>query len=307
MPRPRPGPSTPLRVRAFAKINLDLRVVGTLPDGYHEVRTILQTLALHDTLTFEARRGPLQIVCDAPGVPLDSRNLVWKALALVHQRVRGRTGEPSGLRVTIEKRIPSEAGLGGGSSDAAAALLAASVLWRLDLDLPSLARLAAHLGADVPFFLAGGTALGIGRGDEVSPLPEPPATPIVVLKPHFGVSTADAYRWVDEDHRLRSRRGGRRLPPAWPGWAAGATNDMEAPVARRQPGIRRAVQALTRHGADFAAMSGSGSAVFGVFPDVDAARAAASALGGREWTVLRTRTLGREAVARERRRVLARG
>lgn len=304
---PRRPPRPVLRVRAFAKINLDLRVVGTLPDGYHEVRTILQTLALHDTLTFEPRRGPLEIVCDTPGVPLDGRNLVWKALALVHQRVRGRTGEPSGLRVTIEKRIPAEAGLGGGSSDAAAALLAASTSWGLDLDLPSLARLGAHLGADVPFFLAGGTALGLGRGDEVSPLPEPPATPIVVLKPRFGVSTAEAYRWVDEDVRLRGRRSPRRLPATWPGWAVGATNDMEAPVARRQPGIRRAVQALTRAGAVYAAMSGSGSAVFGVFADADAARQAETALGGREWTVLRTRTLGRAAVARERRRVLAGG
>lgn len=304
MPRRRPSA---LRVRAFAKINLDLRVVGTLPDGYHEVRTILQTLALHDTLTFEPRRGPLEIVCDTPGVPLDARNLVWKALALVHQRVRRRSGAPSGVRVTLEKRIPSEAGLGGGSSDAAAALLAASTLWGLDLDLPSLARLASHLGADVPFFLAGGTALGLGRGDEVSPLPEPPATPVVILKPRFGVSTADAYRWVDEDQRLRDRRSPRRLPASWPAWAVGVTNEMEAPVARRQPGIRRAVQALAAAGAVYAAMSGSGSAVFGVFGDVDAARQAEASLSGRAWTVLRTRTLGRTAVARERRRVLARG
>lgn len=306
MSTPRPRPSL-LRVRAFAKVNLDLRVLGTLPDGYHEVRTILQSVALHDTVTFEPRRGPLEIVCDAPGVPLDARNLVWKALALVHRRVRGRAGEPSGLRVTIEKRIPSEAGLGGGSSDAAAALLAASALWRLDLDLPSLARLGAHLGADVPFFLAGGTALGTGRGDDVSPLPEPPPTPLVILKPRFGVATAEAYRWVDDDHRLRARRSRRRLPASWPAWAAGATNDMEAPVARRQPGIRRAVQALTRAGADYAAMSGSGSAVFGVFSDLDAARRAERALAGGEWTVLRTRTLRRAAVARERRRVLAAG
>lgn len=304
---PRRRPLSALQVRAFAKINLDLRVVGTLPDGYHEVRTILQTIALHDTLTFAPRRGPLRLVCDAPGVPLDQHNLVWKALALVHERVRGRRGEPSGLQVTIAKRIPSEAGLGGGSSDAAAALLAASALWGLDLDLASLARLAAHLGADVPFFLAGGTALGTGRGDEVSPLPEPPATPIVVLKPRFGVSTAEAYRWVDDDRRVRTRTPRRHLPSAWPAWADGVTNDLQAPVARRQPGIRRAVKELTDAGAVYAAMSGSGSAVFGVFEDVAAATAAEQALSGREWLVVRTRTVGRAVVARERRRVLAGG
>lgn len=301
-----PRPSA-VRVRAFAKVNLVLRVLGRRPDGYHEVRTILQSVALHDTLTFEPRRGALQIDCDTPGVPLDDRNLVWKALALVHQRVRGGSGTPSGLRVTIVKRIPSEAGLGGGSSDAAAALLAASALWRLSLDLPTLARLAGHLGADVPFFLAGGTALGSGRGDDVSPLPEPPVSSLVILKPHFGVSTAAAYRWVDDDQRLTSRRGRRRLPSGWPRWATEATNDMEAPVARRQPGIRRAVRALTRAGADYAAMSGSGSAVFGVFSDHAGARRAELQLAAGEWTVLRTRTLGRAAVARERRRVLAGG
>lgn len=303
----RAAPAPSLTLRAFAKINVDLRVVGTLPDGYHEVRTILQTVALHDTLTFERRPGPLRITCDTPGVPLDANNLVWKALALVHRRVRGRTGNPSGVHVTLTKRIPSEAGLGGGSSDAAAALLAAPWLWNLDLDVPSLARLAAHLGADVPFFLAGGTALGTGRGDDVSPLPEPPPTPVVILKPRFGVSTADAYRWVDEDHRLRSRRTSRALPSAWPAWAHGVGNDMEAPVARRQPGIRRAIHALARSGADYAAMSGSGSAVFGLFGDVASATRAERALSGREWVVLRTRTLGRAAVAQAIRRVLAGG
>jgi 4-diphosphocytidyl-2-C-methyl-D-erythritol kinase len=297
--------TAPVTVRAFAKINVDLRVLGVLPDGYHEVRTILQSVALHDTLTFTRSRGPVVIACDTPGVPRDSRNLVWKALALVHARVRGRRGEPRGVHVTLKKRIPAEAGLGGGSADAAATLLAATRLWRLDLDLASLARLAALLGSDVPFFLAGGTALGTGRGDDVSPLPEPPPTPIVIVKPRFGVATAEAYRWVDEDRRPRPRRPTRVLPGTWPPWAAGVGNDLEAPVARRHPVIRRLTRALVHQGALHAAMSGSGSAVFGVFDDVAAARAAEEALARFGWDVIRTRTLSRAAVARERRRVLA--
>jgi 4-diphosphocytidyl-2-C-methyl-D-erythritol kinase len=209
------------------------------------------------------------------------------------------------VHITLQKRIPAEAGLGGGSADAAAALLAATRLWRLDLDLASLARLAAHLGSDVPFFLAGGTALGIGRGDDVSPLPEPPATPIVIAKPRVGVATADAYRWVDEDRRARPRRPTRVLPATWPAWAVGLGNDLEAPVARRHPAIRRLVRALVNEGALYAAMTGSGSAVFGVFDEPDAADAAEVALTRFGWEVIRTRTLSRAAVARERRRVLA--
>lgn len=297
----------PIAARAFAKINLDLRVGAVQPDGYHAVRTVLQSLRLHDTLTFTARPGTLTLACDTPGVPLDQRNLVWKAAALLHRAVRRRTGEPSGVHVGLVKRIPSEAGLGGGSSDAAATLLALTRLWRLDLDLPSLLRLAADLGADVPFFLAGGSVLGTGRGDDVSPLVEGPATEVVLVKPPFGVSTPEAYRWFDEDGPRRGGRTARRLPGTWPAWARGVRNDLEAPVARRRPAILRIVRRLTALGADYAAMSGSGSAVFGLFPDRPSAARAAAALASGGVQTWHTRTLSRAAVARERRRVLAGG
>lgn len=297
--------SSVLSVRAFAKINLDLRVGAVQPDGYHDVRTVLQTLRLHDTLTFTTRPGPFAIACDTPGVPLDHRNLVWKAAALLHAAAGRRGGHPSGVHVHLEKRIPSEAGLGGGSSDAAATLLALTRLWRLDPDLPTLLRLAARLGADVPFFLAGGTALGVGRGDDVSPLAEPAPTDVVLVKPPFGVSTPEAYQWFDGDGPSRPSRSARRLPGSWPAWAAGARNDLEAPVARRHPDIRRVVQRLLRLGADYAAMSGSGSAVFGLFPDRLTAAGAQADLVGRGWRAWATRTLSRAAVQRERRRVLA--
>lgn len=297
--------SSVLSVRAFAKINLDLRVGAVQPDGYHDVRTVLQTLRLHDTLTFTRRSGPFAITCDTPGVPLDQKNLVWKAAALLHAAAGRRGDAPSGVRVHLEKRIPAEAGLGGGSSDAAATLLALTRLWRLDPDLPTLLRLAARLGADVPFFLAGGTALGVGRGDDVSPLVEPGPTDVVLVKPPFGVPTPDAYRWFDGDGPGRPSRRARRLPASWPAWSAGARNDLEAPVARRHPDIRRIVQRLSRLGADYAAMSGSGSAVFGLFPDRLTAAGAQADLVARGWRAWATRTLSRAAVQRERRRVLA--
>ena len=114
MPRPAAAPAV-VTVRAFAKINLDLRVLGLLPDGYHEVRTVLQSVRLHDTLTFTPTRGRFAIECDVPGVPRDSRNLVWKAATLLHRACRRGLGDPAGVRVTLTKRIPTEAGLGGGS------------------------------------------------------------------------------------------------------------------------------------------------------------------------------------------------
>lgn len=298
-------PSAAVSVRAFAKINLDLRVLGLLPDGYHEVRTVLQSLRLHDTLTFTPTpRRAFAIVCDTPGVPTDARNLVWKAAALLHRVVRGRTGPPAGVRVELVKRIPAEAGLGGGSSDAAATLLALSRLWALDLNLPSLLHLGASLGADVPFFLAGGTVLGTGRGDDISPLAEPPSTSVVLVKPPFGVATPDAYRWFDADRVARAPRP-RRLPEGWPAWAAAVRNDLEGPVARRHPQVRRIVQTLRALGSDYAAMSGSGSAVFGLFRDAAVARAAHGALARDGWPAWLTETVSRTTVGRERRRVLA--
>ena len=181
-------------------------------------------------------------------------------------------------------------------------------LWGLKLDLVDLACLAARLGADVPFFLAGGTALGVGRGDDISPLAEPPTTAVVVAQPPFGVSTPDAYRWFDSDGppRRRPTRGAAVLE-SWPTWAARLCNDLEAPVVRRHPAIGRLVRALTALGADHAAMTGSGSAVFGLFLDPAAAVRAQAALAGRGVAALHTTTHSRVALARELRRLLAAG
>lgn len=299
--------SAPLVVRAHAKINVDLKILGLRPDGYHEVRTVLQSLALHDTLTFAAAPGPFAIACDQPGVPTDARNLVWRAAQLLWSLTVGDGAPLEGVQVTLDKRVPAEAGLGGGSSDAAATLLALSRIWGLSLDLASLARLGARLGADVPFFLGGGTALGSGKGDEVSPLVEPPPTPVVVVKPPFGVPTPDAYAWFDQDRPVRAGRPAPRTLPGWPAWAHDLRNDLERPVASRFPQIRRVVRELTALGAVYAAMTGSGSAVFGLFSDQAVAAAAQATLAGRGETAVLTATLPAAVVARERQRVLAGG
>ena len=146
--------SCAVRVSAYAKINLSLRVLGVRPDGYHELRTIFQSIALHDTLTARVRRGPLALQCDDPACPADETNLVWRAAERAWAAA-GRRGIMSGVEVRLTKRIPLRAGLGGGSSDAAAALRVFGSLWRLKE--PALREIAATLGADVPYFLEGGT------------------------------------------------------------------------------------------------------------------------------------------------------
>jgi 4-diphosphocytidyl-2-C-methyl-D-erythritol kinase len=277
-----------LRVKACAKINVTLRVLGVRDDGYHELRTTFQSLALHDTLTFTPLRGPFTIEADAPGCPADPTNLVWKAADALW-RVAGRRGVLQGVRVRIRKRIPSEAGLGGGSSDAAAALRALSLLWNVRASDGDLAGIARALGADVAYFLEGGTALGVERGDVLIALADAPRAWVVLARPDFGVSTREAYGWWDLD---RGAKRGRLVGPL-PGRSSELVNDLEGPVTARHPRVGALVRRLGRLGAARAAMSGSGSAVFGLFADERTARKAADALAGRTVTTLVTRTVNR--------------
>lgn len=280
----------PFEVRAFAKINLTLRVLGLRPDGYHELRTVFQSLAIHDRLRFERIAGPFEIVCDDSRCPVDRTNLVWRAAALVW-RAAGRRDAMTGVRVSIRKRIPMQAGLGGGSSDAAATLRALVPHWAPDLEAGQLDRIGASLGADVPFFLHGGTVLGLERGDRLFPLRAREREWVVLVQPDFGVGTPDAYRWFDERTPMASRRRG--LGP----YAEGG-NDLEAPVARHHPAITRIVRGLRRNGARWAAMSGSGSVCFGLFATRPGAEAAGRALAGPRCATIVTRTLTTEEHAR---------
>ena len=299
------------RMNAHAKINLVLRVGARQPDGYHELRTTFQSLALHDTLEFSGAPGPLVIECDDPSVPVDARNLVWRAAALAWEAA-GRRGEPAGVRVVLRKRIPAQGGLGGGSADAAVALVAFTRLWGGASSSAARHELARQLGADVPFFLCGGTASATGRGDRLVPVPDLPVHHVVLVFPPFGVSTADAYRWLDED-RERGRipgPGGDDPGPAGiggdgrghvrtaDGGVLAVENDLEAPVVERHPEIGRIRDALREAGARAAAMSGSGSTVFGLFADEAGARAAASGLARAGWRTALTATAGRDEALR---------
>jgi 4-diphosphocytidyl-2-C-methyl-D-erythritol kinase len=300
-----PPPS--LVLPAFAKINVDLRVLGVRPDGFHDLRTVFQSLAVHDVLTFTRRTGPFAIECDDSTLPVDRRNLVWKAASLLWRTVgRRRSETPRDVVVGLRKRIPQAAGLGGGSADAAMALLALSRLWDLDVDLPTLSRLAARLGADVPFFLVGGTALGLGRGDDIYPLADLPRTHVVVVRPRFGVATTDAYAWYDAEPRRTIREPVRKgVPASWPDWSMNVRNDLEPAVTRHHPTIARIRHLLLEAGAVVAAMSGSGSAVFGLFERLEAARRTSTDLTRPGWQVVYTRTLSRSEYGQRLRPALA--
>ena len=262
-------------VRAYAKVNLDLRVLGRRTDGTHDVRTVFQAIDLCDRLTFESRRGDFDIRADS-GVPCDATNLVWQAAERLW-RSAGHAGTPENVHVTIDKRIPLQSGLGGGSADAAAALKALDRLWQCETTPATMLALAADLGADVPFFLSGGTALGVGRGDEVSALVDFPRSWLVLLVPPFGVSTAEAYAWYDQVATSHTARPHQPLavPRSQLSDLVQMVNDLEAPVMQRTPELSEMKAALLAQGAVAASLSGSGSTVFGLFRQrTDAERAA---------------------------------
>ena len=288
--------------RAHAKINLDLRVLGTRPDGFHELRTVFQSIALHDTITCTVRPGPFAVECATAGVPLDAANLVWRAAEALWRALR-RTGPLRDVMVRIEKQIPVEAGLGGGSADAAATLLALTRAWRVPVRPAQLTDVAAMLGADVPFFLSGGTALGLGRGDEIYPLADLPRHWVVLLLPGFGVSTRDAFAWYDEERALgrSAPREPQYVPGPWPSRAAQMINDLESPITQRYPEVDQMKSALRRAGALAAAMSGSGSTVFGLFQRRPDAVRAVERLSSSGWRVVLTESLGRGEHARRSR------
>jgi 4-diphosphocytidyl-2-C-methyl-D-erythritol kinase len=265
------------RVRALAKINLDLRVLGKRSDGYHELRTIFQTVSLADTLdvSFAPARSTSIDLEDAAAIP---DNLVVRAARAVME-TSGATGR---VELRLEKRIPMGAGLGGGSSDAAAVLLALPALTGRPLPIETLCRIGQQLGSDVPFFLFGGTAVGIGRGTELFPLPDAPARAAVIVAPGVHVSTADAYRALSG--RLTTESQENKIfsfqSHTWSvGDGAAAVNDFEAVVLEQESSLATLKQRLIRAGASPGMMTGSGSALFGLFRDRREASRALERLG----------------------------
>jgi 4-diphosphocytidyl-2-C-methyl-D-erythritol kinase len=289
-----------LTIPSFAKINSCLHILGRRPDGYHELRTVFQTLALHDRLTLSLSRGTsITLETNVGSLPTGRENLVWRALDALRRELKIR----SGIHARLRKQIPIGRGLGGGSSNAAAALIGLLRLMRESISAARLMEIAASLGADVPFFLGGGRALGIGRGDEIFPLPDAPRRAVVVISPHdISVLTRDAYSWVAAE--LTKHRKPRKIwcfcALCWSSQGSTAENDFEAVVFRRHPRLGQLKRELLRRGAAEAALAGSGSAVFGIFHDPAQARRTASALSGfSQDRVFVTHTLSRKEFLRK--------
>jgi 4-diphosphocytidyl-2-C-methyl-D-erythritol kinase len=269
-------PMKSIRLPAFAKVNQCLYVLGRRADGYHELRTIFQSIGLHDTLEMSLVRRPgIELECDDPALPTGRKNLVWRAVAAARRAL----GLRAGVRVRLEKRIPVARGLGGGSSDAAVALAGVERLAGRALASRERFGIAAELGSDVPFFLCGGRAVGVGRGEEIYALPDAVKRTVVVVSPAgIAVSTREAYAWLCAP-ALTTRGSTRKLRSfcalSWSGQGNILENDFEGPVFRRHPRLARIKRALLHHGAAGVALAGSGSAVFGVFQSPAQARRAA--------------------------------
>jgi len=331
----------PVTVRSFAKINLGLAIGPLRPDGYHELRTVYQTIALHDIIRVQIVRGSgIEIRCEDPRVPRDQSNTCYRIVerAMAALRARGR------VIIEIEKRLPVQGGLGGASANAVATLLALERALRKELPGPERLRIAAEVGSDLPLFLVGGTVLGVGHGEEVYPLPDLPGVPCVVATPEIGVSTPQAFAdwdacmcsagalaretvelrstrtlrlrsgqtpaggrphtqltapdpsdrmlefgrvlsaWLSTQHKVKSGKGLSGVPAGGRGRAetplldlvrTGIENDFEQVVFPKYPELREVKRVLARAGAFYASLSGSGSALYGLFAKPSAAERAA--------------------------------
>jgi 4-diphosphocytidyl-2-C-methyl-D-erythritol kinase len=268
-----------IRIPAFAKVNLWLDILGKRPDTYHELRTIFQTISLHDELTLrDSKASGIRLnIQGNESLSLEPvrKNLVYAAVDTLRRELKIR----SGVEIDLRKKIPAGRGLGGGSSDAAAALRGYLRLTRRSIPEPRLMEIAASLGADVPFFLFGGRALGIGRGDEIYPLPDGPKLALLVVSPRdIHVPTPDAYRWLKAPALTKTRSASKLwkfCSLCWSTQGSGLSNDFERPVFQRHPQLAQIKRVLLQRGASEASLAGSGSAVFGVFPSPALARRAA--------------------------------
>jgi 4-diphosphocytidyl-2-C-methyl-D-erythritol kinase len=262
-----------IALRAFAKVNYALEVRGLRDDGYHEISSVYQSVSLADELEIERSRGGFELIFEPDGVevgPLEE-NTVYKAWALLWET----SGHELPVRIRLHKKIPAGAGLGGGSADAAAVLVGMNELFDLGLRTEDLRRLGARIGADVPFCVSGGTALGEGVGDVLTPLPAPPAHHLLLAKPDRSADTGGIYRAYDG----RAGRGGASAEQVVAALRSGSLktfagavgNDLEPVTAELIPEVAAYTRALLQSGALGAAMTGTGTAVYGIFDAEDAA------------------------------------
>ena len=303
-------------VRSFAKINLGLKIGPLREDGFHELRTIYQTIALSDTVRVDVSKGVgIEIVCKDPRVPTEETNTCWRVAdrMLRSLKVRGK------IRIAIDKRLPVQGGVGAASSNAVATMMALEKELKQQLSAEERLRIASEVGSDLPLFLVGGTVLGTGRGEQVYPLEDLPSFYCVIATPEVGVSTPAAFadwdkKWATKstaakltDIKLTDRESSDRIntfsrtvyewlsgsftPTGVPskGWdraeallldlvRTGIENDFESVVFPKYPAIREVKRALERSGAKYVSLSGSGSTVFGLFADQESAAKAAEKL-----------------------------
>ncbi len=268
-----------LKYRAYAKVNLTLDILGRYDNGYHRLDMLMQSISLHDTLYFEEAETLALCVQGAPA-PQGEENLVLRAARLLQEQ----TGCKRGAQIRLIKRIPMQAGLGGGSADAAAALVGLNRLWRLELPEETLVQIAARLGADVPFCLLGGTARATGTGTELVPVRHTLKLNFALYKPAEGLSTPQVYALFDEIGKpTQSTQAALCALQAadLERFAAALQNSMETPACVLLPAVEEALQNMQACFPLCARMSGSGSAVFGLFESEKAARRAAQTLRGR--------------------------
>lgn len=281
---------------SFAKINWTLRVIGKRNDGFHELFTVFQTVSLNDTIHFSESED-LELTCDAVNIPTDHRNLILRAA----NALKERSDRVKGAKIHLEKRIPSPGGLGGGSSNAAVALIGLLRLWDIAVEDRLLNEIAAELGSDVPFFFHGGTAIGTGRGEMIESTSDVDAEDLLIVTPNIAVSTPKAFARLNAStlttEELEStltvcRNEAESFDPRH----SVLINDFEASVFSAYPEIKRVKDALLELGAVTAAMSGSGASVFAIFDKKETRQAAEKALGHEStWRKFAVSTISREA------------
>jgi 4-diphosphocytidyl-2-C-methyl-D-erythritol kinase len=293
-----------IRLPSFAKINWSLQILGKRSDGYHEIRTTLQTVSLHDDLLFEQSADrSISLSCDDPQTPGGSDNLIVRAA----QALRDLYRVSDGARIHLHKSIPTRAGLGGASSNAAISLLALKRLWNVPASLEDLVRIAGSLGADVPFFLLGGRALATGTGTTVTTVPDYETTHLIVVHPHASISTADAYKALNAP----ALTSNKPIPILSSSLDEGNSheaklssqlelkNDFESVIFDMEPEIERAKLSLLAAGARSAMLAGSGSSVFGIFDDQEDQHRALNEIKAESgWRVFACATVSRIEYAR---------
>lgn len=275
-------PDNSLKLPSYAKINWFLRVLGKRPDGFHDLCTIFQTVSLCDNLTF-SESDDLILTCDKDYIPVNEKNLIIKAAHVIRRQFTVKKG----AKIHLEKNIPSPGGLGGGSSNAAVAVLGLLRLWRLETEFVEILKICREIGSDVPFFLYGGTALGTGRGTEISPLEDRAEKCLLIVTPQVSVSTAEAFARLNAPH-LTNETAKSNLQiclneaQRFNLRQSELKNDFEASVFRAAPEIERVKKNLIENGAASALLSGSGASVFAVFDKEETRQTAQKAIAMKE-------------------------